>query len=341
MADIWCNHPDLTPQVLSAFARATLLEDLPQNEHQLERWFPQVLNPNLSYEIDTGSTKEYTEEMNFRSFDAEPLPGRRYGIGRKSGKLPPLGENIDLTETEIMFLQRADVPDSVVQTIYDDVEARVRAFRNTMERKRAQEVATGAVTLNGRLSSLSADFGRKGNRTVALATSWATPSAAAMAQERAVLTTFRGEGYIPAFAMVTQEVVDKVAVLEDYLEASRDIRQPTSLDFGEINEIRIRKGLPPFILNDAVGKQVGASASKLMPTNALVYLPASAVGQTQVGRPVSAGEPNVEIQANLGGPVVYVSRTSVTPTWYEIVFDGIGLPILGAPDLTAKVQVIL
>ena len=148
--EYWTEHPDLSPTVLSQYAR-TVLEDRPIEEHILDRWFPTTFNQNLEYEIGLGALRTYTEAMGYRAFDAEPGPAQRYGYVSLTGKLPPLGSWLPLTEGEVLQLQRSSVPSWVRDEIYKDVDNLVRGLRNLMELGRAECVLSGTTTLTGNL----------------------------------------------------------------------------------------------------------------------------------------------------------------------------------------------
>jgi len=342
--EYWTQHPDLRPSVLSQYVR-TVLEDRPIEEHILDRWFPASFNPNLEYEISLGSLRSYTEAMGFRAYDAEPGPAQRYGYETLTGKLPPLGSWLPLTEGEVLQLQRNTVPNWVRDEIYNDVDALVRALRNRMELARAECVLSGTVTLTGNISTLSADWGRDAARTVTVGTTWAAGAGDPFADERAVFRAMRDNNREPAVVLMPSEVIDELETHTDYLAAYQGITgaasAPTLITLEQINLTRRQYDLPPAVRYDAKIAPAGGAAAKVIGVDTIVYLPSGPVGETQYGRPVSASEPEINITADVGGPVVFVSKKKAIPVSYATNLDGIALPILGDADSTAAMQVIL
>lgn len=340
--EYWTNHPDLQPSVLSAFA-TQVLEERPIEEHILDQWFPVAINPNLAYEIDKGQLRTYTTALGYRAYDAEPGPGQRYGYETLTGKLPPFGQFLPLTEGELLQLQRSNVPTWVSDKIYGDTEALVRALQNRHEIDRGLTLRNAALTLTGNLTSLSVDWSRDASNEVTVGTLW-NAGGTPFTDERTVYRYLRDNYRTPAIALAPSEVIDVMETHADYLAAYQGITgaavAPTLITLEQINLVRRQYDLPPITRYDAKVETEAASAAKVIGVDSIIYLPNGPVGQTQYGRPLTANEPEINISTDLGGPVVFVAKEKAVPIRYRTYIDGIGIPLLGDANSTAVITVL-
>lgn len=342
--ELWTQHPDLQPQILSGYA-TQVLEDLPIEEHILERWFPTSMNADMAYEIEVGSLRTRTPAMGFRAFDAEPGPGTRYGFQTKTGKLPPLGRWLDLGEKEVMELMRGSAPGWVRDQVYDDVDNHVRAFQNRMELARGKILQDASLTLSGNLSSLSVTYTRNANREVTPGTLWSnTATSTPLTDERTVYRLMRDEGKAPGVALAPSEVIDYLEVNDEYAAAHQALTgaaaAPAFLTLEELNRVRRSRELPELIRYDASIEDYAGTTTKVIGNDVLIYMPAGSVGETMMGRPLTANMQSVNIQSDIGGPVVFVAEVGKIPPSYQVWFDAIGMPIAGDLDRTAVFECI-
>lgn len=336
----YLDDPRLLPRVLSGYARIALEDEPQNNEFLLEDLFPNVFNASLEYEIEQGSIRTFSASMGFRAFDAEPGVSGRIGYKTKRGKMPPLGEYKVLLEQETQRLLDGDVTQKALDETFRDVAALTRAGRNTMEVVRAGMLLTGTADLGGDLAGISVDFGRKVGRAPTLATAWTNVAAPALTEERAYWRSQRDEEGVGATeAWATPEVVDLLRVNTDYLEASLDIRVPTELSLEQINEIRRRRELPAIREYEQKIIYPGQSVEQRVLSDKHLFYTTGQVGETQWGRPVDASVRDLNIEADLGGPVIYMVQTDHTPIQMRTYYSAIGLPMMGDPDRTAAIQV--
>jgi hypothetical protein len=112
----------------------------------------------------------------FRAYDAETPIGKRDSMTRSRVVLPPVGEKRVLTEYERLQLERlrgGNNLDRLIEQLYADEEANVRAIRARMELARGDVLSDGKFTLTGENGlTLEADFGIAGNHIVAPGVLW-------------------------------------------------------------------------------------------------------------------------------------------------------------------------
>jgi hypothetical protein len=337
----YLEDPRLLPRVLSGYARIALEDEPQNNEFLLEDLFPNQFNATLEYEIDQGSIRTFSQSMGFRAFDAEPGVSGRIGYKTKRGKLPPLGEYKVLLEQETQRIIEGSVTPKALEETYRDVEALTRSARNTMEIVRAGCLLTGTADLGGDLTGIQVDFGRKAGRAPTITTTWDSAAAPALNEERAIWRAIRDEeGVGPTEAWATPEVVDALRTNTDYLEATTDIRVPTEISLAQINDVRARRELPPIREYEQKIIYPGQSVEQRVLSPKHLFYTTGQVGETQWGRPVDASVPDLQIEADLGGPVIYMVQTDHTPIQMRTYYSAIGLPMMGDPDRTAAIQVL-
>ena len=101
----WTLDTDfIEPTELTGLIRAALA-DLQVNRFTLSRWLPNVEVDDIAYEFTKGGGG-LAETASFRSWDAESKIGRREGIGKVMGELPPISEKIPLISFEYHLSER-------------------------------------------------------------------------------------------------------------------------------------------------------------------------------------------------------------------------------------------
>ena len=337
----YTEDPRLTPDSLSGFARMSL-EERPENQLVLEGWFPNATDVSTSWSSDQGSTEDFTAMASHRAFDTPSRISGRPGSKRIQGALPPIGDQKILLESEIHALQQGNISQASVDVIFNDVEALTYAVRNRKELERAQLLETGKVNIQDENGLwLEADFDRKAARTATAATMWTDVASPALAEEKAfcdLVKTDEGEEF--ATVLMDPALISNLGVNTGYLNASRDARAPTQIALDEINEIRGRYGLPMIVESSAKVRGLNGVVAPILNVKKAFYLPGRPVGQTRWGRPVIAGEPNIEIESNTGGPVVYLERSGSVPVHYATVIDALAMAVLAAPNVTGCLTVV-
>lgn len=342
MSEYFTDDARIIPRLLSGFARQAL-ELQPQNQFILERWLPNVTVGSRRWATDEGSTQDFTSTARRRAFNTPPRVTGRPGKSRLSGDMAPLGEKKVLIESEIEALQSGVIPQSTVDTVFDDVGQLVIAGRNRMEIDRAQVLELGKIVVEDEDGLwMEADMKRKAARATSVVTAWSDAvNSTPLADETTFVRQIRDEeGERPAFGICTPEVVDALRVNEQYLSASRDVREPSEISLEEINEIRVRKELPPLIEYEARVEHIDGTVGRVVNPNKILYVPSGAVGSTQWGRPVIASEPGVEIEQGAGGPVIVLVRHQNVPVSYETVMDAITMATLTDADKTGALEVL-
>ena len=344
-------YEHIDPTVITVAARELLAnEDRRANRNDvLANWFPFLETDRIQYTGLRPPLRTFTEAAPFRAFDTPAPVGTRPGVAWFRGSMPPIsikypwGE-LDQHQVDALLQDTNSpiTPELLRREIIDDVGRGTLAIRNRMMAAAAEVVRTGALTIteNG-LQALTVNFGRDANRVTSVATPWATAaSATPITDEKGRLTILRDEADLypeDLVVMMTQSSYDNWLATDQVRNLWDTVRVPDMLSDEQGFELRRRHNLPDVIINDKRIRGVGqSSGSKIVPDTSAIYLPRDeAVGNTQYGQTAIAKMGQVQLNGiSPGGLVSYVTY-SVDPPGFWTVVDGIGLPTLTAPNLTA------
>jgi hypothetical protein len=323
----------ITPDVLTGYARQAL-RDRAENQRLLSAWLqPRPVN-DLVYRFSRGSGAGLAEAAMFRAYDAEPRFGRREGISRVTGELPPIGQQYILGEYDSLRLRDA---------------ARIAlAIDTRMEFARADALVNGSVTLNEDGVQATVSFGRSGTHAVAPGTLWSTLTTSVPLDD---LQTWR-DVYVATNGAEPGAILTSTRI-RNYMLRNTQLRSYAfplaSTPPGQITPVMLDQimsdfGLPPIEVWDARAVDHTGTTRRFIADDILLMLPArseaDALGATLWGTTLEAQEP----QYGLGpgdhpGLVVGAFKQSTTPIRVFTIGAAIGLPILANPDLTLKADV--
>ena len=348
--------PLFPPAQLTRYVQR-IIEDLPINEHLGEQFFPTQFTPNDNWTTGLQSNRDYTEEAEYRAWNTESTIGSRPGLMRISGNLVPISRKIPLHEDYIRLLKNASanqVPDIVVQQVFNDAARLARMVRNRIERARWEVIdlatftignpggATYPATENG--LQMRVDYARTAGNRYSVSVFWDTGSPTPLADELTLIQTAGDAGVdLSGGVMVaSQAIINALAKSTDYRNAYNSFRAFNQLTPAQLNEVRNDWGLPRIVRLDAKSKRrTSASTDSVVPVadpKRAYFLPANQVGQTLWGPSAYAGEPEVQAGGN-GGPVVFVMKT-LDPLTYWTVIDAPVIPVLFQPNDTYSVKVL-
>lgn len=331
------------PAELTGYTREAL-ENLPANRFTLNRWLPDRRIDDLQYRFERGGGG-LTEAATYRAYDAESPIGKRPGLERVTGQLPPISRKIMLGEFDQLQLRRA-TNDTIRNYVFRDGERLARQIAARVELARGDALVNGSVTINENGVQATVSFGRSGTHSVTAAASWATSTTDIVAD----MMTWR-DVYVASNGVRPGRMAFSTKVL-GYIMRNEKFRQLLGTTLGTpgiVSEAAVRSvleayGLPPYELIDEQ-INVNGSATRVVPEDVFLYLPEPAsdaddteLGATLWGTTLEAGDPRYSLEEPAG--IVAGSYKDEDPMalWTKAV--AIVLPVVANPNLTFKADVV-
>ncbi|MGO4630503.1 major capsid protein [Streptomyces sp. 2RAF24] len=338
----------IEPTELTGMVRAALA-DLQVNRFRLSRWLPNVEIDDITFEFTKGGGG-LAEAASYRAWDAESKIGRREGLGKVMGELPPISEKILMNEYD-RLRQRKLQRDDALPFIARDV---VRIATNIAARF---EVGRGATLVNAALPipelQTTVDFGRTGSHSVVAATLWSDhANATPLTDLRSWVNTYEDtNGETPAAILAPQAVVTNFGMCEQVIRQVYPLA-PTGvapmLNAEQVNGVLRSLNLPAFEVYDARVKVDGVS-TRITPANALVLLPEpgaadagsmTELGATLLGTTAESLEEDYSLAPGEQPGVVAAQWKTKDPVRLWTHAAAVGIPVLREPNLTLKAQVL-
>ncbi|MCX4606986.1 major capsid protein [Streptomyces mirabilis] len=340
----------IEPTELTGLIRAALA-DLQTNRFTLSRWLPNVEIDDLAYEFTKGGGG-LAETASYRSWDAESKIGRREGLAKVMGELPPISEKIPLNEYDRLRLRKLNTNDDrVLALIARDAQRLARNIGARFELVRGQALVNATAPITELQQTV--DFGRIGAHSVIAAVLWSNHATATPISdlESWVQTYIDTNGVAPAVVLMPKGVLMHLRQCDQVIRqvfplAPTGIAPMVSVD--QVNTVLESMGLPPIELYDAQVKVDGVS-TRITPANSIALLPAPGattasqptdLGATLLGTTAEALEAEYSLVASEQPGVVAATYKSKDPIRLWTHAAAVGMPILREPNLTFKAQVI-
>jgi hypothetical protein len=340
----------IEPTELTGLIRAALA-DLQVNRFTLSRWLPNVNVDDIAYEFTKGGGG-LAETASFRSWDAESKIGRREGIGKVMGELPPISEKIPLNEYDRLRLRQLDERDErVLRLIARDAQRIARNIGARFEVVRGQALVNAQAPITELQQTV--DFGRSGTHSVVAATLWTDhANATPITDLRSWVNTYQDtNGESPAVILAPEAAVTNFAMCEQVIRQVFPLAPAGTapmLNNEQANSVLRSLNLPPFEIYDARVKVDGVS-TRITPSNAIALLPEpgattaaqpTELGATLLGTTAEALEAEYSLVASEQPGIVAATYKSKDPIRLWTHAAAVGMPILREPNLTFKAQVI-
>ncbi|WP_328721738.1 major capsid protein [Streptomyces sp. NBC_00247] len=344
--DTYIAPEELTPLTRVALAEQTV------NTFTLSRWLPNVVLDDITYKYTKGGEGGLTETAVYRSWDAESRIGRREGVSDVMGELPPISEAIPLNEYDALRLRSADADNPMRRFIARDANNLAAKIAARFEVGKGQALADAQFTINE--NGVYQDpvvFGRKPEHSVTAATLWTDhANATPITDLESWVQTYIDTNGVPPDRMLMPRTV-----LADMRQCDQVVRQVFPLapagsapmvSVDQINTVLDGMDLPPIELNDA-RVSVDGTATRIMPANAIVFVPAP--GATDAAQPTDLGgfllgttAESLEAEYSaVDGRAGIVAATYKTRNpirlWTHVA--AVGMPVLRTPNLTFKAVV--
>ncbi|MFF7365623.1 major capsid protein [Streptomyces sp. NPDC008125] len=338
----------IEPTALTGLIRAALA-DLQVNRFTLSRWLPNVEVDDIVYEFVKGGGG-LAETASYRSWDTESKIGRREGIGKVMGELPPISEKIPFNEYDRLRQRKLKRTDALpfiardAQRIVSNIAARFEVGRGA--------ALVGAAVPVPELKT-TVDFGRIAAHSVVAATLWSDhANATPITDLRSWKHTYEDtNGETPAVILAPSAVVENLAMCEQMIRQAFPLAPAGTapmLSGEQVNQILRSLNLPPIEVYDARVKVDGV-ATRITPGNAIALLPEpgstsaaapTPLGATLLGTTAEALEDEYALQPGEQPGVVAAQWKTKDPVRLWTHAAAVGLPVLREPNLTFRAQVL-
>lgn len=342
---------NVTPAELVSFIRA-----IPDDT---TNYLSNVIMPSRlinSVKWSASSITSFTTPARFRAWDAAtPLGGRKINRAVTGGTLPVLGEKFALSEWDeiLLHLSRGENDQALIDQVFNDTAAHVKAIRDTVELTVADLLIDGHFSITDAQDyTLEAEFDVPAANLPTAATLWSDPTSKPLTDELAWIKVITDAGWAaPGRATTSSRVLAYLAQNEEYRasyfgpQAASGSSMP-SLNPGQVAQVRATWGLPPITAYDKklLGYD-GATQSRVWPEDHFLLTPATAedLGQTQYGLTaesiVLSGGSNPQITAQDAPGIVVVAEVKDDPIMVSTRSAASVLPVLYRVDdfVSAKV----
>lgn len=348
---LWIDVID--PATLTGYARASLA-DYEARRGTLARFLPnrEVLDTVVRFvQGQTG----LIPVAQFRAYDAEPTVGKAPSGKRVTLELPALGQNIPVSEYRQLRARNAG-DDAILQAIFNTTDIVVRAVSDSIERLRGIVLATGKASINPTNFGGPADgfwseddFGRSAGHTVTAGSAWSSAGVSRLADLQTWFDVYVAtNGVEPgAILMSTRVLRALTSGTEFQTQLVNGGARPATRQ--QVQDILSGAGLPEIVVYDR-RVSVGGVATKVIPDDRLLYLPApvetnaweeTELGATFWGETLTATDAGWGIEdGETPGIVAGVYRGEKPPLIAEVISDAIALPVLANADLSFSADVL-
>lgn len=333
------------PQEMLGYVRGIQIEE-DRNRFVLSAFLPNAQVDEIEWRITTADLVQPDAAM-VRAWDTEAPIGKRQGLRRMSGELPPISQKMRLGEEERLrrrALERGDNT-GITDAIYNDTENLTRAVLSRVEMLRGEVLTTGKCIFNENGVQATVDYGRKASHNVQAAVKWDTATPTILADMRSWVQTYIDtNGVAPAYALTSTQVISSLLTRQEFRDlVNQGVGAPGIVTLSTIQSILQAFGLPPLVPYDTQVR-VGGALTKVINPKLLTLMPPQGepLGKTIWGTTAESlqlAEVNAIATADAPGLVQTVHKMDdPVSTWTKVA--GIVLPVVPNPDLTFTAQVL-
>lgn len=334
------------PAELVGYVRGLTIEEQ-RNRFTLSAYLPD--NPQTSIEWKlTNAVLRDEDAAVVRGWDTESPIGGRQGATRQFGELLPVSKKIRLGEEENLRMQALSSGNTelIVNEIYNDARRMTRSVLARVEMMRGEVLFNSALAFNENGVQQTVTFTRNGSLTVSAGTKWdVVATADPVADLTAWVQTYIDiNGVAPAFAIGSTSIIGflmqnaKIRALASGISGA-----PSLVTVDTIAAVFAAFGLPPIVPYD-VATRVNGVSTRITNVKKIVLMPPSdePLGETRWGPTAEAlelaGLGLLTASDTPGIAAVADKTTDPVATWTKAA--GVGMPILGNPDLTMTATVL-
>lgn len=336
------NFDLIEPGVLTGFVREL---PVPAN-YVLNRFLPDQNIGDIEAAFSTAFKRN--RAAMFRAFDAESPIGERDNFQRSRVALPPISQKMLVGEEERLKLEMlrsgGDNTAALIQALYNDAKINTEAILARMELARGQVLTTGKFSFAGEngLKGIEANFGvdtiggTPGSHLPTAPTAWTDlDNSDPLDDMRTWSDTYTDDaGEVPAFAITSRQAIGNL--LRNAKVRSRFATlggTPSVITKAQLAAVLDAEDLPQLVQYDSQ-VFVGSTATRIIPANMMIYVPAAAasLGNTYWGITAEAleltGLSNPQLTFSQAPGLVGMVTKEGDPvrTWTKVA--GLGMPII-------------
>jgi hypothetical protein len=350
MANSWVlDETYIEPTTLTGAIR-TALADLQVNQFTLSRWLPNVSIDDILYDFNTGGGG-LVEAAVYRAWDAESRIGRREGVGKVMGELPPISEKYTLNEYDRLRLRKMDSSDAMVPFILRDATRIAKAIGARFELARGAALAEAELVINENGVVQTVTFGRDASHEVTAGILWSAHSTAVPItdMESWVETYENTNGVRPGRMLMPRTVFANLRLCDQMVNQVFPLATTgPMLSVEQVNNVLSQMDLPPVEIYDAQVK-TDAGNTRVLPAGALIMVPPpgspdasgeTELGATLLGTTAESLEPEYGIPDGAQAGIVAATYKTKDPVRLWTHGAAVGMPVLKEPNLTFKATVL-
>ncbi|HEY8985439.1 MAG TPA: major capsid protein [Streptomyces sp.] len=350
MADWILSTEYIEPTELTGLIRAALA-DQTLNRFTLARWLPNVEIDDIVFEFVKGGGG-LSEASSYRSWDTESKIGRREGIGKIMGELPPISEKIPLNEYDRLRLRKLNESDDrVLRLIARDVQRIARNIAARLELGRGPALFDAQLPIPELRTTVS--FGRSASMAVVAAVLWSDhTNAKPLTDLEQWIEAYEDlNGATPAVILMSKAVRSHLKQCEQVIRQVFPLAPAGTapmINDDQLNAVLASQNLPSIEIYDARTKVDGV-VTRITPANMLALLPEPGatsagtpgeLGATLLGTTAEALEDDYAIAPGDQPGVVAAQFKTRDPIRLWTHAAAIGAPIVREPNLTMRAQVL-
>lgn len=314
----------------------------------LANYFPRSNVEAINYSY-LRENADALETASVRAWDAEASIGRRAGLTRVMGELPPISQKIPLTEGDRLMLEElrrtSGEQSRLVDGVFADAARMVRAVEARIELARGDALVDGVVTITDGDLSFTIDYGVPAGHKVVAAATWANPATDILGHINSWVETYVDtNGAPPERAIASRKVIGYMLMNNGIQALASGAAVPSMLTIEQVNTIFSAIGLPTVEAYDVQVTPPEGAKQRVIPNDRFIMLPGDdeRIGATQYGTTVEALELASEglLQPSDVPGVVAVTWKTTDPVHIWTKGAAIALPLIVNPDLLFTADVI-
>lgn len=279
------------PQLLDLMSPQNVIDYVANREYDVqagEALFPEKKQQSLEIEYLQGANAAPVS-ASIHAFNTESEIASRDGGKLVKEKIALVKRKIGIDEKLIVRLNnlREDSPmfNSIIDTIYNDVDNMVRSVRVRVERMRYEALSTGKITANENGAKFEVDYGFGENQ---LQTSdWTNPDVDILADiDKWIDSVVDSSGVTPTRILTSRKIARLIGL---NTKVRKDVLGDSSkrLGLADLNNWLISQGLPVIGTEDRVYREQLTNGQyvnrRYLDENTFVLLPDGPLGETIYG----------------------------------------------------------